>query len=31
MTVFAGWESLRECSAMQDRMNQVQTPSGAAR
>jgi hypothetical protein len=28
MTAFTGWESLRECSAMQDRTNQAQTPSG---
>jgi hypothetical protein len=28
MTVLTGWESLREFYAMQDRMNQVQIPSG---
>lgn len=28
MTGFTGWESLRECSAMQDRMSQVQDTFG---
>jgi hypothetical protein len=27
MTGLPGWESLRECSALQDRMNQIQDTS----